>query len=176
MTDKGTDSISLRSHSCQVKRLILLLGFLLPAVAFSQQILILVKVGSGKYYTYPQGEQIILKRYADTVRFSGTITSVSDSGFVLDMTDKIAFRDVKYVYRRFPHRKQQGNYLIIAGGALLGITSVNNLTHCKPVIDPLFLGISTGIASLGVLWRSLSLQRYRIGPQWKLRAMDPGFL
>lgn len=88
----------------------------------------------------------------------------------------IRLNEIEAVWRKFPHRKKQGTLVIIAGGILLGITAINNLSHKEPVIDPLFLGISAGISSLGILWRVSSNQKYRIGQKWKLKVLETGYL
>lgn len=160
-----------------MKSVVVILLTFLPLALVAQHVLMLEKLGRGKIYTYETGDPIVLKRVADTAKFSGIITSISDTVFVLDMKIRIRTDEVQSVWRTtYPRRKPNGNKLIIAGAALLAITAINNLSHCRTIIDPLFLGVSVGISSAGVLWRRSANQKYTLGYRWKLKTMEIQYL
>jgi len=151
---------------------ILTLAFLLCTLSlFPQQILMLEKLGSGKWFYYQPGEQIIFQTVSDTAARTAVITSVSDSGFTIDGRFPIRLTEVKYIWRTYPRWKGRGGTIIAAGFTLIGITIINNLTDNRPVIDPLYVGIGAGLIASGYLLKSLKLQRYHIGNKWKLKTV-----
>jgi hypothetical protein len=141
-----------------------------------QRILALEKLGSGKMYTYHVGDQITLRRIADTLRFTGTVTMVADSGFFLDLKLWVNLKDVETVWRTFPHRRKSGNLIMIGGGVITGIIAINNLVNNQTVIDPVYLSVSAGLVAAGLLWHLSSVQKYPLGKKWKLKSLDPQFL
>jgi NDP-sugar pyrophosphorylase family protein len=151
-----------------------LLLFSLPV--FPQRIMLLEKLGKGQWYRYEMGDEITLQRFRDEERFTGTITSVTDTGFTLDMTTVISLKEVEYVWRKYPARKKKGNYVMIAGGVLVGITTINNIANNNTVIDPVYVAVGAGISAAGLLWRSFSQPRYKVGLRWKLKVFDQEFL
>jgi hypothetical protein len=159
-----------------LKALIAILILFLVSPLYSQRILMLEKLGSGRKYTYKEGDDITLKRHADSTRFTGTITTLADSGFILDMVVYVRLGEVSKIWRRFPHRKSMGNKIIIAGGVFAGIVMINNLAHNRAMIDPVYLVPAVALSGLGVLWRSSSVQQYPIGARWKLKILDTTFL
>lgn len=138
--------------------------------------MILEKIGTSRWYRYELGDEITLQRTGDADRFTATITSICDTGFIVNMETFIKLTDVKSVWRKYPSRKKNGTRLIIAGGVLVTITAINNLANGRTVIDPVFLVIGAGISAGGLLWRSLSMPRYKVGTRWKLKVFDQEFL
>jgi hypothetical protein len=163
-------------NSTSLKILAAILFLFLAPSLFSQRILVLEKLGSGKRYTYNPGDNITLKWQQNPDRFTGNITGITDSGFVLDMKIWIGLGDVQMIWRRSPHRKSMGNRIIIAGGVFAGIMIINNLANNETVVDPVYIGIAAGISALGVLWRASSVQSYHLGNRWKLKVLDTTFL
>jgi hypothetical protein len=159
-----------------LKTALIILLFFLTLPLCAQRILILEKLGSGKIYTYKTGDPITLQRTADNERFTATITFISDSGIIVDMKQWIRIGDIHALWRKFPHRKRNGNYFIVGGAALVGIVTINNLANNNTVVDPLFLAIGAGISAVGVLWRLSSVQKYTVGNRWKLKILDAEFL
>jgi hypothetical protein len=151
-----------------------LLLFCLPVL--SQRIMMLEKLGKGHWYRYEMGDDITLQRFTDELRFTGTITSISDTGFTVDMTIVISLKEVEYVWRQYPSRKKKGNYVMIAGGVLVGITTINNIANNNTVIDPVYVAVGAGISAAGLLWRSFSQPRYKAGLRWKLKILEEEFL
>lgn len=131
----------------------------------------LEKLGSGKWFYYQPGEQIIFQTVSDTAARTAVITSVSDSGFTIDGRFPIRLIEVKYIWRTYPRWKGRGGTIIAAGFTLIGITIINNLTNNRPFIDPLYVGIGAGLIASGYLLKSLKLQRYHIGNKWKLKTV-----
>jgi hypothetical protein len=143
---------------------------------FPQQVMMLEKLGTGCWYRYDPGNEIILQRTRDSDRFTATITSICDSGFTVDTKTFIRLDEVKFIWRKYPARKKKGNLVIIAGGVLVGITAINNFANGETVIDPVFLAIGAGISAGGLLWRSCSLTRYKVGMRWKLKVFEQEYL
>lgn len=141
----------------------------------SQQILMLEKLGSGKHYQYGAGDPITMKRVADSSRFTGTITAIYDSGFIIDQKLWVSLEDVQSVWRKSPHRKKQGTRVMIGSGALAAIIMINNAAHGNVVVDP-YVGAAAGVTALGALWSASSVQRYPVGKKWKLKILETKFL
>ena len=131
----------------------------------------LEKLGSGKWFYYQPGEQLIFQTVTDTTPRTAIITAVSDSGFMVDGRFHLCLTEVKYIWRTYPRWKARGVTIIAAGFTLIGITIINNLTDNRPVIDPLYVGIGAGLIGSGYYFKSLTLQRYRLGNKWKLKAI-----
>lgn len=152
---------------------VLTLALLLCTLSlFPQQVLLLEKLGSGRWFYYLAGEQITFQTVSDTAPRTAFITAVSDSGFKVDGRFHIRLTEVKYIWRAYPGWRVRGVTIIAAGITLVAITSINNLTHNLTVIDPLYLGIGAGLVGSGYLLKSLTLQRYRIGNKWKLKTLE----
>ena len=167
----GTLLIIFAIQTVTVRSLLLCCLLLIAFPLFSQKVLMLEKLGSGKWYLYSTGDDIILQIKGQDERFTATLTTIADSGFIVNLSNYIRPEEVEAVWRKYPHRKKQGNYLIIAGGTLVAITLINNAFNDRTVIDPTFVAIGAGISSLGLLWRSFWMPRYKIGEKWKLKVL-----
>jgi hypothetical protein len=154
----------------------IILALFLSMQVSAQRMLVLEKLGSGKMYTYNVGDNITLRRTADSSRFTGTVTMIGDSGFFLDMKIWVRLNDVSAVWRKFPHRRKSGNMVMIGGGVIAGIIIINNLANNNTVIDPVYMAVTAGIATAGLLWRLSSVQKYSIGNKWKLKTLETKYL
>ena len=159
-----------------LKTLLFICSVFLPLTLFSQHTLMLEKLGTGHWYQYLPGDEIMLQLTHEDGKLTATISSICDTGFTVDMNTFIPLDDVKIVWREFPRRKKSGNLVIIAGGVLVAITSINNIAQGRTVIDPLYVAIGAGISATGLLWRSTALPRYKIGSKWKLKVLDHVFM
>jgi hypothetical protein len=167
-------TLAIEFDDLKVTAAILLL--LLSLHVCAQRILSLEKLGSGKMYTYHVGDEITLRRVTDTVRFTGTVTMIADSGFFLNMNLWVRLKEVETVWKKFPHRRKSGNAVMIGGGVITGIIIINNLINNQTVVDPVYLTVGAGLVAAGLLWRLSSVQKYPLGKKWKLKSLDPQFL
>lgn len=152
----------------------LITGILILCVFFpsAQKVLVLEKIGKGRYFTFREGEMIRLSTRIGQLHIQDQITQVNDSSIIVQGNFKIALDNILYIEKIYKNRKGNGIKLMIAGGLLVTITSINNSTNNEQVIDPLFLSISVGLASTGLVWYSLGKRKYRIGDQWKWKVLD----
>lgn len=142
---------------------------------FAQKVLVVEKIGRGRYFTFKEGDMIRLGTKKGGFRIHEEIRQVDDSSLLLKGNYSLMLSDIDYIEKVYRNRKSNGIRVMIAGGLLLAITSVNNTSHDKPVVDPLFLSISAGLAAAGGIWWSLEKRKYPIGDKWKLKVLD-GFL
>lgn len=158
-----------------VRYLIIVMLILGTLGATAQKVLVVEKVGRGRYFTYREGDIIRLMTNIGHFRIEEEIVQVNDSSILVKGNYQISFRDISYIEKVYRSRKGNGILLMIAGGALVAITSINNGLHRNQVLDPLFLSIGAGLAGTGGFWYSMGKRKYRIGEKWKLKALD-GFL
>jgi len=158
-----------------VRYLVTLMLVLFVLSATTQKVLVVEKIGKGRYFTYKEGDMISLMTSKGQFRVQEEIIQVNDSSILVKGNYEIPFSDILYIEQVYRSRKSNGILLMIAGGTLVAITSINNGLHKNQVIDPLFLSIGAGLAATGGLWFSLAKRKYRIGEKWKLKTLE-GFL
>lgn len=157
-------------------RFLVVATFMAVAISTSaQQILVVEKVGRGRYLSFAEGDVISLVTKEGHFHVQEIITNVYDSSIVVKGGYKILFSNIECIEKEFRGRKKNGITLMVAGGALVAFTTLNNAFTNQPVLDPLYLAIGGGLATAGGVWFSLGKRRYHIGKQWKLKVLD-GFL
>ncbi|MFH1160608.1 MAG: hypothetical protein V1733_06650 [bacterium] len=147
----------------------------LTVTSYAQKILVVEKIGRGRWFSYKEGDNIRLETKKDKFHFSDQITRITDSSIILGGYSRISLADILYVDKVYKNRKANGRLLIIAGGLSIGISSFNHRLNNQPVIDPVFLSVGVAISSLGLLWYSLAKRKYHIGNKWKLKVLDYSF-
>jgi hypothetical protein len=151
---------------------LLILALLGITSCFSQKVLILEKIGKGKWFKYQQQDPINLMTRKDKLHLNGFITSINDSSLEVDMKYTVRLDDVDWVQRYNKHRNKNGMRVAIAGGVLIGIVTLNNVFNNDPVFDPTFLIAGAGITAAGLTWMACSKPRYQVGAKWKLKVLD----
>lgn len=155
-----------------MRKSLIILALLGITSCFSQKILILEKIGRGKWFKYEQQDPIDLMTRKDKLHLDGFITSINDSSVEVDMKYTVRLDDVDWVQRYNKHRKKNGMRVAIAGGVLVGIVTLNNLINNDPVFDPTFLIAGAGVTAAGLTWMAFSKPRYQVGTKWKLKVLD----
>lgn len=152
----------------------LIIGILLLCLSSvsAQKVLVLEKVGTGRYFTFREGDEIRLCTRIGSFHIREDITRITDSSITVRGEYSIALSDILYIEKIYRNRKANGLRMVVGGGILLSITCINNISHNNPVIDPVFLLTSAGIASSGLIWYSLGKRKYRIGEHWKLKVLE----
>ncbi len=148
---------------------------ILTVTSLAQKILVVEKIGKGRWFSYKEGDNIRLETKKDQFHFISEITLITDSSIILGGYTRISLEDILYIEKVYKNRKANGVLLIIAGGLSIGISSFNHMLNNQPVIDPVFLSVGAVISSLGVLWYSQSKRKYNIGNKWKLKVLDYSF-
>lgn len=138
----------------------------------AQKVLVLEKVLRGRFFSFREGDIIRLKTAAGQFRVNEEIVQIYDSAIIVKGNFKIPFSDILYIEKVFRGRKANGIRLMVAGGALITITSINNASHNKQILEPVNLLIGGGLAAAGGIWFSLGKRRYWIGDSWKLKVLD----
>ena len=152
----------------------LIAGILMIAffVTNAQKVLVVEKIGRGRYFSYMEGDMIHLETKKGPFHIQEEIVQIDDTSILVKGNYRISFDNISYIEKFYKRRRNNGILLTIAGGALVGIISINNALQNKPVLDPLYLTIGAGLASAGGLWYSLGKRKYRIGKKWKLKVLD----
>ncbi len=173
---------------------LLLLLCLLPE-GFTQKILALENPKKFKRIIFQVGDPIRFGTDDSQARFSGMIESVDDSVVVIvkavkvenegDGTnnlfrDYVPIREITVVYNLdrdwwYFFRNAYSGTALIGGGALVAISVINALIENQNP-DPASIIIASGISASGLLARTLGRNKYKLGKQWRLRAMEPMIL
>ncbi len=148
----------------------ILLVFTLSTLA--QKVLILENVGRGKYFIFKEGDIIHLRTIIGKFDIQDDIFRISDSSIVVGGGYLITFNNIDYIEKTYRNRKRNGMLVMIAGGVLTVITSINNISHDKQAVDPLYLSIGMGLAAAGGVWYSMGTRKYHIGNKWRLKLLD----
>ena len=138
----------------------------------AQKVLVLEKIGKGRYISFKAGDVIRLETEKGQFHVHEEIVQVDDSSILVRSNYRIPLNDIGSIHQTYRSRKSNGILLMAAGGALIAVTSINNALHNKPVIDPVYWSIGAGLASAGGLWYSLGKRKYRIGKKWRLKVLD----
>ncbi len=140
--------------------------------ATAQKVLVAEKIGRGRYFSFKEGDMIRLKTINEQFYIYEEIVQVDDSSLLVRGNYRVSLGNISYIEQIYRNRKRNGILLMVAGGALVAITSINNALHNNQVIDPVYLSIGVGLAATGGLWYSAGKRKYRIGNKWKLKVLD----
>jgi hypothetical protein len=154
---------------------LIVLGILFSGVVAGQHVVIVEKVGHSRFFAYQCGDKISLQTRKDSFNIEGTIVEIFDSSIVLKGGTVIPVDDIGLIYRTYKNRKRNGATMMIAGGTLMVITSINHLINNEPFIDPLMVSIGGGIAAIGGGWFAMGKRKYRIGKKWHIKILDANF-
>lgn len=174
------------------KLLLLVILYAIALSGFSQKILSVENPRKFKRIMYFPGDYIRFQGKDGKSSYHGLIEAVDDSMIVLIKSIKQAnsgdettntFRDYvpiseigtvynteKTYWQYFKH--MYSGTAMVAGGVLIGGTSVNTLLEQQtPKAESLL--IATGILVSGLIVRYIGRDKYKIGNRWQIRAMEP---
>ena len=163
----------IKSHPVKYCCLLVLLWFVTNSTA--QRILVLEKIGTGRMYAFSEGDKIQFETKSSQLIIADQIIGINDSSLLLHGGFRVDLKDILYIEKFFKGRKKNGILLIAAGGILIGITAINNLSYNNPVVDPVFLAVGSALSGAGGLWYSLAKRKYYIGRKWKIKVLDYSF-
>ena len=124
--------------------------------AGAQQYLVLQKSGGIKNYKYQVGNDITIQVIRGDHIFSGTITQINDSGFVLNSINEIYIGEIKNVYRRRVFVRVMSKALFYAGVGYVALEGVNSvINNDSPVISK-----NTIIAGVVMVGTSFALKPF----------------
>jgi hypothetical protein len=145
------------------------------AVASAQPVLVVEKIGSSRRHLFRLGEKIKLNVFYNDSLIQGTLVSIHDSDITVQEQRLVTMPidSIRVVHKRFGFPDRLGSYLLIGGGAIFGIISVNHLINHEQVFTPDLFIISGSVAGAGVISKILSRKKCRIGPgRWKIKTFD----
>ncbi len=152
----------------------LITGVLMMVIlsASAQKILVVEKIGRGRYFSFKEGDNIRLETKKGQFRIREEIVQVDDSSLLVKGNYRISLDNISYIEKVYRSWKSNGMLLMVAGGTLVAITSITHALHNHQVLDPVYLTIGAGLTTAGGLWYSLGKRKYRIGKKWKLKVLD----
>jgi len=154
-------------------RYLLISLFMLGAISLcSQNILLLEKLGAKRRFFYKERDTIRLAMKKRDFYTSEAIIQITDSFLFVKGYNKIHLDQISGIERVYKNRKRNGLLVMIAGGALIAITAINNAMHDKPVLDPVFVSIGAGLVIVGGAWFSQFRKRYKTGSKWKIKSLN----
>jgi hypothetical protein len=154
---------------------ILLLAIIIPVKGYSQHILVLEKEGNFKRVRYFEGSALIFRSGQENTLFSGVITSISDSSFMLGMY-RFKPSDINQII--FPNRKNLARYfgisalssaatMMVIGGLDRGINQ-----KASPIYDKPTLALAGGFTLAGLLAFLVPEKKYHLPRQRRLRIIN----
>jgi hypothetical protein len=125
-----------------------------------------------KYY---EQDKIIFKVKNDKHKYKGIMVSVNDSFFVLDSTRTFRIKDVqKILVDNSNHLTRAATTFISGCGAgYIIIDAFNNIINLdSPIFNIRTLEIGAGLIIVGQVIRILSIKRYKINKNHRLKFID----
>ncbi|MEZ5199555.1 MAG: hypothetical protein R2764_25215 [Bacteroidales bacterium] len=157
-----------------IKILTVILYFLVCTGINCQNIFILEKPGTIKYFKYTVNDRIKLKTIGEKTLISGRISKISDSSIVVNSVLEIPLKDIDVI-----HREQFGFSLLqkvflSAGIPYLAISMINGaINNDNPIVTEETLIISGSLITAGAALTPLVSRKFKIDNQkWRVKILD----
>jgi len=152
--------------------LILLLN-LTCFTAGAQQYLVLQKKGTVKNFKYQVSSEITVQVERGELIYSGRITKINDSSFVLDNLNEIYLKEINKVLRKRRFIRVLSKVLLYGGVGYVGLEGVNGLINdYSPVISQNTLIIGGSMVATSFALRPFYTRRFDCREKWVLKILD----
>ena len=119
-----------------IRQHIILVLIISSLCAGAQQYLVLQKSGTVKNFKYQVGNDITIRVMRGDLIFSGAITQINDSSFVLNSLNEIYIGEITNVYRSRVFVRVMSKVLLYAGVGYVALEGVNGIiNNDSPVIS-----------------------------------------
>jgi len=141
--------------------------------AVAQQYLVLQKTGTVKNFKYQVGNEITVKVLRGEYVFSGRISQIKDSSFVLNSLDEIYLSEITHVYRQRNFVRVLSKVLLFGGVGYVGLEGVNGLINdYSPVISQTTLIISASMVATSFALRPFYTRSFDTREKYVLKILD----
>lgn len=155
------------------KLYLLLLLILVSLFAGAQQYLVLQKTGTVKNIKYQLGNDITVQVKRGELVYSGSISHIKDSSFVLNSLDEIFLDDVTIVFRKRRFIRVMSKVLLYAGVGYIALEGVNGVINdYSPVISQNTIIASSVMVGTGLLMKPFYTRKYDTQEKYVLKVLD----
>ena len=156
-----------------VKYYLTLLILVASLCAGAQQYVVLQKSGAIKNYKYQVGDDITVKVKRGDFVFSGAISQINDSSFVLNSVNEIFISEIKNVYRSRVFVRVLSKALIIAGVGYVALEGVNGvINNYSPIISKQTLLAGAILSGSGFVLKSFYTRSFDTTEKYVLKILN----
>ena len=153
--------------------LITLFFILIASSAIAQQYLVLEKAGTARNFKYKPGDDITIGMKNSGFVFSGTISAIGDTSFIMDTYTELKFNKIQYVYRARSLMKILPGFLMTAGIGYIALSGVNRtINHEYPILDESILITGAVLVGSSLAIRPLKTRKFDLTDKWRLKTID----
>jgi len=155
------------------KHYLILLLLMISLCAGAQQYVVLQKKGTVKNYKYQVGNDITLMVKRGDLVFSGEISQINDSSFVLNSLNEIFLEEIKYVYRQRRFVRVLSKVLLYAGVGYVALEGVNGvINNYSPVISQNTIIAGAVMVGTSFALRPFYTRSFSIPEKFVLKILD----
>jgi hypothetical protein len=141
--------------------------------ASAQQYLVLQKTGTVKNIKYQAGNDISLQVARGDLIYSGTISHIKDSSFVLNSLNEIFLDEVTTVFRQRRFVKVLSKTLLYAGLGYVALEGVNGVINdYSPVISKNTIIAGSVMVGTGLLLKPFYTRKFDTQEKYVLKILD----
>lgn len=156
-----------------VKYYLTLLILVTSLCAGAQQYVVLQKSRAIKNYKYQVGDDITVRVKRGDYVFSGAISQINDSSFVLNSLNEIFIGEIKSVYRSRVFVRVLSKVLIYAGAGYVALEGVNGvINNYSPVISKQTLLAGAILSGSGFVLKSFYTRSFDTTEKYVLKILD----
>ncbi|MCX6285320.1 MAG: hypothetical protein NTW31_13930 [Bacteroidetes bacterium] len=147
---------------------------LLSTEALPQKTLLLEKVGARRKFFFKAEDKFMLRTYKPDTLLRGRLWDIADNDIILQtyIPLTIQYPNIKYVYQNYTFPLKFGVYCMAFGGVTAIAITINHLLNNEQVFTPDMAYLCLPFIGAGIISISLSRERMKIGPRWKLKVLD----
>jgi hypothetical protein len=155
-------------------KICLILLFVISGIhAVAQQYLVLQKTGTAKNFKYQVGNEITVQVDRGEYVFSGRISQIKDSSFVLNSLNEIFLGEVSQVYKKRTFVRVLSKVLLFGGIGYVGLEGVNGLiNNYSPVISQNTMIISASMVGASFILRPFYTRGFDTREKYTLKILD----
>ncbi|MCX6287319.1 MAG: hypothetical protein NTY96_09400 [Bacteroidetes bacterium] len=148
--------------------------FLFSVEALPQKTLLLEKVGTKRKFFFRTEDKFILRTNKPDTFLVGRLWDIGEKSITLQtyIPVTVQYENIKFVYKRYLFPRKFGIYCTIFAGITAGVITVNHLLNNEQVFTSDMAYLCLPFLGAGVISLSLSRERMKIGPRWKLKVLD----
>jgi hypothetical protein len=141
---------------------------------YAQKTLLLEKIGTRKKFYYHDEDKIKLRTIKPDTVFAGHIWGITEKNITLQtyVSVSVQLDNIGYIYRQYSFAKKFGTYLCIGSAVFFGVIAADHLLNNEQVFTPDMAYLTLPFLGAGIISLSLSQERFKIGPRWKIKILD----
>ncbi len=148
--------------------------FLFSAEVLPQKTLLLEKVGTRRKFFFKVEDKFQVRTIKPDTFLIGHLWDIGEKNLTLQtyIPLTIPYENIKFVYKSYKFPRKVGIYCMIFAGVTFGAITINHLVNNEQVFTPDMAYLTLPFLGVGIISLSLSRERMKIGPRWKLKVLD----